>query len=283
MNLRNLRARYEEYGLGRIFEEIKNYAKNAVEISLKASDDQQIPIGASKFGGSPDLPRSEPWPVNEQTGEPLHFIAQINFSEVSEFDTQSELPSRGMLYLFYDCAQMPWGYDPKDGAFKKVIYAEDTGELECKVAPFESDESFAATSLKFANTTELPDLESDLVGDIEMSDNEIDAYWQMADDFCEQRGENKILGHSDNIQGGMELECELVTNGFYCGGDEDYSGPEFEKLRQNIGEWTLLLQIGSNDENEMMWCDCGKIYLWIRKSDLRERKFDKSWLVLQCD
>ena len=126
MNLQNLRSKYEEYGLGRIFEEIKSYAKNAVEISLKASDDQQIPIGASKFGGSPDLPRSEPWPVNEQTGKPLHFVAQINFSEVSEFDTQSELPSRGMLYLFYDCAGMPWGYDPKDGAFKKVIYAEDT-------------------------------------------------------------------------------------------------------------------------------------------------------------
>ena len=104
-----------------------------------------------------------------------------------------------------------------------------------------------------------------------MIDDEIDAYWQMADDFCEQRSENKILGHSGNIQGGMELECELVTNGFYCGDDEDYSGPEFEKLRQNIGE------------NEMMWCDCGKIYLWIRKNDLRERKFDKSWLVLQCD
>ena len=116
-----------------------------------------------------------------------------------------------MLYLFYDCAGMPWGYDPKDGAFKKVIYAEDTSELERKVAPFENNEAFAATSLKFANTTELPDLESDLVGDIEMSDDEIDAYWQMADDFCEQRSENKILGHSDNIQGGMELECELVT------------------------------------------------------------------------
>ena len=109
MNLQNLRSKYEEYGLGRIFEEIKSYAKNAMEISIKVSDDQQIPIGASKFGGSPDLPRSEPWPVTEQTGEPLHFIAQINFSEVSEFDTQSELPSRGMLYLFYDCAGMPWG------------------------------------------------------------------------------------------------------------------------------------------------------------------------------
>ena len=108
--------------------------------------------------------------------------------------------------------------------------------MERKAAPFENNEVFVATSLKFANTTELPDLESDLVGDIKMSDDEIDAYWQMADDFCEQRSENKILGHSDNIQGGMELECELVTNGFYCGGDEDYSGPEFEKLWQNIGD-----------------------------------------------
>ena len=116
-----------------------------------------------------------------------------------------------------------------------------------------------------------------------MSDDELDTCWQIADEFCEQRSENKILRHSDNIQGGMELECELVTNSFYCGDDEDYSGPEFEKLRQNIGEWTLPLQIGSNDENEMMWCDYGKIYLWIRKSDLREKKFDKSWLVLQCD
>ena len=61
MNLQNLRSGYEEYGLGRIFEEIKNYAKNAVKISPKESDDRQIGLGASKFGGSPDLPRSEPW------------------------------------------------------------------------------------------------------------------------------------------------------------------------------------------------------------------------------
>ena len=185
------------------------------------------------------MPQSEPWAKLGKWRAAL-FVAQINFSEVSEFDTQSELPSRSMLYLFCDCAGMPWGYDPKDGAFKKVIYAEDTSELERKVAPFESDESFAATSLNFANATELPDLESDLLGDIEMSDDEIDAYWQMADDFCEQCSENKILGYSGNIQGGMELECELATNGFYCG-DKDYSGPEFEKFRQNIAERVLLL------------------------------------------
>lgn len=57
-----------------------------MKISPKESDNRQIGLGASKFGGSPDLPRSEPWPVTEQTGEPLHFITRINFSEVSEFE-----------------------------------------------------------------------------------------------------------------------------------------------------------------------------------------------------
>ena len=61
MNLQNLRSRYEEYGLGCIFEEIKNYAKNAVEILPKESADRQIVLGASKFEGPLDLPRSELW------------------------------------------------------------------------------------------------------------------------------------------------------------------------------------------------------------------------------
>ena len=32
------------------------------------------------------MPRSGPWPANEQAGEPIDFIVQINFSEVSEFE-----------------------------------------------------------------------------------------------------------------------------------------------------------------------------------------------------
>ena len=78
--MQNLRARYERYGHRRVFEEIKSYAKNTVKISPKESD------GTSKFGGLLNMPRSEPWPANEQAGELLHFIAQINFSEVSELE-----------------------------------------------------------------------------------------------------------------------------------------------------------------------------------------------------
>ncbi|MGM1430739.1 DUF1963 domain-containing protein [Sphingobacterium lactis] len=28
-------------------------------------------------------------------------------------------------------------------------------------------------------------------------------------------------------------------------------------------KWTLLLQIDSNEENEMRWADCGRLYFWI--------------------
>lgn len=32
----------------------------------------------------------------------------------------------------------------------------------------------------------------------------------------------------------------------------------------------------------MMWGDVGRLYYWIRREDLAQRRFDKVWLVLQC-
>ena len=32
----------------------------------------------------------------------------------------------------------------------------------------------------------------------------------------------------------------------------------------------------------MMWGDVGRIYYWIKHSDLLRRDWDLSWLVLQC-
>lgn len=151
-----------------------------------------------------------------------------------------------------------------------------------RAAPFGSDQVFEPAALSFESCAELPSLQSDLMSGFETDDDEFDAYWLMNGDFCEQCSDNKILGHADDIQGGMELECELVANDIYCGNLIDYDDPAIAKFRRNVGEWALLLQIGSNDENKMMWYDCGKIYLWIKKSDLRERKFDRSRLILQC-
>ena len=43
-----------------------------------------------------------------------------------------------------------------------------------------------------------------------------------------------------------------------------------------------LLQLGTDEKLGMNWGDNGQLYLWIRRDDLRARRFDKAWLVLQC-
>ena len=42
---------------------------------------------------------------------------------------------------------------------------------------------------------------------------------------------------------------------------------------------------GSTVENgdfELMFGDCGRIYFYIRREDLAQRRFDRVWLIQQC-
>ncbi|MBT30166.1 MAG: hypothetical protein CMO01_10950 [Thalassobius sp.] len=93
---------------------------------------------------------------------------------------------------------------------------------------------------------------------------------------------NKVLGHSDNIQNGMEVECEFVSNGINYGDENCLEESKSKKLEQNAENWSLLLQIDSNDALNMMWGDSGRIYYWIKNDDLLNRNFDNCWFCLQC-
>jgi uncharacterized protein YwqG len=93
---------------------------------------------------------------------------------------------------------------------------------------------------------------------------------------------HRLLGHPDPVQGDMQLECQLVTNGLYCGDSTGYQDPRAKTLRGGASEWWLLLQIDSEDQASMMWGDVGRIYYWINQSDLLSRDWELSWLILQC-
>ncbi|MCB0643696.1 MAG: DUF1963 domain-containing protein [Phaeodactylibacter sp.] len=47
------------------------------------------------------------------------------------------------------------------------------------------------------------------------------------------------------------------------------------------GDWILLLQLDSYPELNMYWCDAGRLYFWIRLPDLKARRFDQVWCILQ--
>lgn len=83
---------------------------------------------------------------------------------------------------------------------------------------------------------------------------------------------HRIDGHPDMIQGDMYLQCQLVTNGLYCGDATAYNHPLRKELEAHGKDWHLLLQLDSEEDLGYMWGDSGKLYFWIRKEDCKNKK-----------
>ncbi|CAA9202035.1 YwqG family protein [Flavobacterium collinsii] len=298
MNLEEFKNRLDKNGLGRYFEKLDPFLRNTIRLYHKEADESSISIGQTKIGGRPDLPPEISWQTETSTVEierkflffnnrkedtitkPLSFVAQINLSEVSPYDKEELLPKEGLLYFFYSAEQDVWGFDYKDKDKFKVIYWNgDFKELRRSDFPNELPDysRFKASLVEIKSEISLPSNEHEVYE--ELLEGEDDTFWEKVYNYGNI---NKFLGYSDNIQGEMELECELVTNGLYCGDPSGYNDPRAEALEKNAKEWLLLLQIDSNEKNEMMWGDCGRLYFWIKKEDLSDRKFKNSWFSLQC-
>lgn len=299
MNEYELKEKLRVHGLSRYEQSLEDVARNCIRLRLERDDESQITIGASKMGGRPDLPRSIQWPYETQrapnsrdrllkhTAElkpllPLSFIAQINLSEVSALDLEKALPASGIIYFFYSAEQDVWGFDPRDSSGFKVLFTDGEDDKLSRVDfPDElPDHSrFDSCSVRPVREIDLPTPWSEPMRGLFENEIEENSY----NDLCDEPIVNKMFGYADNIQAEMELECELVTNGIYVGDPEGYHDPRVESLKRNLETWTLLLQVDSNENDcGMMWGDVGRLFYWIRRDDLRRRKFDKSWLILQC-
>lgn len=73
-------------------------------IAINFHPGAEIPQGASKWWGNPDLPVEMPYPCDSE-GNPLTFLCQIRLEEVASYDTEGLLPRAGMLYLFAALAE----------------------------------------------------------------------------------------------------------------------------------------------------------------------------------
>ncbi|WP_428232714.1 YwqG family protein [Flavobacterium sp.] len=299
MNIEEFKNKLEINGLGQYFDRLKPLLRNTIRLYQKKTDETAIKVGETKIGGRPDLPKEISWATETniietiekkflifnskkelKTTKPLSFIAQINLSETSTFDKEDLLPKTGLLYFFYSAEQEVWGFDHKDkNKFKVIYWNGDSSEL--KRIDFPNNlphySCYKSCSVEMKSEVSIPSYGQEVYEDFE--DGEDDMFWE---EVYNDGNLNKLLGYSDNIQDEMELECELVTNGLYCGDPSGYNDPRAKALEANAKNWLLLLQIDSNEESEMMWGDCGRLYFWIKKDDLLKLNFDKSWISLQC-
>ena len=234
--------------------------------------------GISKMGGIPDLPATITWP-EDQYGNHLSFIAQLDFTEVKPFDTYQVLPDAGYLFVFYDPYQEMGGYSLEEKQLFRVLYFDGPRE-ELIPTPFpEGLEDFGQYKPCRLNAEIQLSMPFKWGKDFSfLSKEERDIYgnkvWQGG-------YVNKSLGRADNLQSEMEALCQMVTTGFYPDKKEEYEAPENAALREGEKDWLLLLQVDSNQATGMQWSDTGRLYFWIKQQDLLNRNFDNCWCILQ--
>jgi uncharacterized protein YwqG len=260
---------------------IKRLVRPSIRLKTTRTSIDDLKLGQSRIGGVPDLPRDFQWPHYAELG--LSFIAQLDLAELAAQPAILTLPKHGSLAFFYDSDQRTWGFDPKDRGSAIVAYFPGPASSLVRT-PLPADVSetgrFDCCSVQYAFDENLPDPWSPYY-DPKLSDDERTRLYNFRGEV-EDRPCHRIGGHADCVQNPMELECQLVTNGLYCGNSNGYRDARAQSLAAGALDWRLLLQIGTEDNSGMTWGDSGAIYYWIREEDLRAEDFDKSWLILQC-
>jgi uncharacterized protein YwqG len=98
--MQQLREQLTSKGLLPVCEPLLKYARPAIRIVIHELRKTDLPVGSSKFGGTPDFPEAAVWPNRD--GRPLTLMAQIWLPDLPLNHTGDALPSTGMLYFFFD-------------------------------------------------------------------------------------------------------------------------------------------------------------------------------------
>ncbi len=275
----------EKFQLGQYYDQIAAVEKPA--IAYKLLQPAGAPAARSRLGGIPLVPPGFTWPRCSK--RELDFLLQIDLAETAPLDQHHLLPDTGLLTVFYDLENQPWGYDPSEPDGFRVAYFPEQ-PFQAAVLP-KTMLKLPERSVTFNCIMTIPNgctrPYDRLVEQCHWTRAEIDKYFKFMDAYNEQyyrsrQSVHRLLGHPLNIQNDMQLEVQLVSNGLYCGNRIGFEDPRAKELEPGEDDWLLLLQVDTDDDSGLMWGDCGMLYFWIHSADLANRRFEKTWMILQC-
>ncbi len=272
--------------------------KNSIRVTYDSDTKAEFPIGCSKIGGKPDLPKDFKWfyfngiAYDEiEKNRPLSFLAQINCKDAKKYDIESLLPAQGILYFFYEIETLTGGFDSKDkGSAKVYYYAGSESELRRTDFPTDllDEYKLPEMTINFESEDDFPCFEEFIQWHPQFDYKQSNTYEDLKGKLVplHEEGENinKLLGYANLIQDGMLLDCELVANGICTGTSIEIQKSDLKQYKKDCIKWQLLFQLDSIQTKgyEMVWGDVGRIYFYIRRDDLKELNFDNCWLILQC-
>lgn len=289
MVLPSLHERLAEAGLGRLEPVVSGLSETSIGFWLTAPPEECKTQPRSKLGGDPDLPGRFDWPLSGGTGRPIDFLLQLNLTELRNMEMARLLPRSGVLSFFYDLEAQPWGYEVADRTRFQVVHFSEMSTFVKRKRPDGEEPRLDERCLDFFPRISVPHLRSQ-AGDVlelrsQMNDWELERYSKFASEYERRQGpplsetNHHFLGYSQNIQGDMQIQAQLVSNGITDG--SNLADPRRAELEAGASEWVLLLQLDSDPSAGLNWGDGGMLYFWIPRQDLRDKKFDRVWAVLQ--
>ncbi len=253
----------------------------SIAFRAKSVDDAQIPIGASKFGGAPDVPEGFEWPMWDE--EPLGFLAQINLEEVAAFDVEGLLPKSGLLLFFISFdEENPACCDADQPESWQVFYWSGQSIQRSQFSadglttlPAMSIKPKVAWTLPFVSEIEIEacfDEDSpSYCGDDDNSD-----YMEFCDEFQEKFSAffNKIGGWPNTLQEPMGPQCQHESERYF-------QTQDIPSEAENEA-WRFIFQFDSQTYDEDWWPYGGIFYFWIQERDLESKNFSAMWMMQQA-
>jgi uncharacterized protein YwqG len=270
-------------------------------VRIKKSDDN-IPLGASKFGGSPDLPSAMNYPYYN-ADVPYTFIKQINCREMASFDQSSLLPKTGMLYFFHAFEDgvilLPHDLKGDLSGFQKSVHVfhfdgdenqlvrtpvpksdhiEKIGSAEVRFVssltirkPFENEDYYKSFGFAVDDDEMVDEACTDLQSVLPRLVYEgVDAALDGSLDECYDRPFHQLLGEPEYFQGPPHEELSYEVR-------EIFSEPGIARET-----WILFDQLWDDDGINLKWAADGVMYYYIRLSDLQNKRFDRLYPIMQC-
>jgi uncharacterized protein YwqG len=293
--LQEIRSRLSTAGLDGVAGSILKMIRPCYRIERTLMAEEDLTLGASKFGGSPDVSEGFTWP--EVTGghksEPMEFVAQIRLADLPE-PLPEAVPREGLLSFFTRWSESRVFFYPEGTVLQRVIGPNPPvapapsgfvrrflSELRRNPDPHQT---YRSCALSFAPGLSLPDGSSSMIQELKLSSADSEAYMESVLEpplgGSPSKTQHQMFGYASPVQNEMELECDFVRRGEQVRWD---ASPE--RFIAAVRDWILLLQIDTDDYKEgpgWMWGDAGMVYFWIRRDDLVANAFDKVICIEQC-
>lgn len=242
--------------------------KEYIRISLQK---EETALTQSKFGGFPYFPKTQEYPLDEH-GMPMFLLAQINFEEMPAIEPY---PTRGILQFYISYEDDVYGMDFDDSTNQqnfRVLYHEHLLPLEELMQDF----SFLPQS----HEDTLP-----FIGEKRIVFERNEEFVSLSDyQYTEKIGEQLDLEQAVNGQELWDVYSETIHSaGHKIGGYAFFTQCDPREDDNTYGQHRhLLLQIDSDDEQNIIWGDVGVANFFITEEDLKNKQFEKVLYTWDC-